>query len=79
MPSLQPRPVLKGRDVARLLEQHGFRRKRQKGSHAFFEHPSGKRCTVPIHGRKDLPSGTLLAILDDAGLDRECLAKRCSH
>jgi len=56
------------RELRRLLEQAGFVFTRQSGSHAIFKHPvSGKRVVLPIHGR-DIPTGTLYAILKDAGL-----------
>ncbi|MDP3728853.1 MAG: type II toxin-antitoxin system HicA family toxin [bacterium] len=32
-------PLLKAKDVAKVLEKLGFQFKRQKGSHMFFEHP----------------------------------------
>ena len=35
-----------------------------------MKHVSGKRTTVPIHG-KDIPKGTLLAILRDVEISKE--------
>ena len=56
------------RELRRLLEQNGFVFTRQSGSHAIFKHPASKRRVVlPIHSR-DIPTGTLHAILKDAGL-----------
>jgi predicted RNA binding protein YcfA (HicA-like mRNA interferase family) len=56
------------RELRRLLEQNGFVFTRQSGSHAIFKHPVSKRRVVlPIHSR-DIPTGTLHAILKDAGL-----------
>jgi predicted RNA binding protein YcfA (HicA-like mRNA interferase family) len=56
------------RELRRLLEQAGFIFTRQSGSHAIFKHPaSGRRVVLPIHSR-DIPTGTLHAILKDAGL-----------
>ncbi|HUB84685.1 MAG TPA: type II toxin-antitoxin system HicA family toxin [Rhizomicrobium sp.] len=56
------------RELRRILEQNGFVFTRQSGSHAIFKHPISKRRVVlPIHAR-DIPTGTLHAILKDAGL-----------
>jgi predicted RNA binding protein YcfA (HicA-like mRNA interferase family) len=56
------------RELRRILEQAGFIFTRQSGSHAIFKHPISKRRVVlPIHAR-DIPTGTLHAILKDAGL-----------
>jgi len=56
------------RELRRILEQNGFIFTRQSGSHAIFKHPaSNRRVVLPIHS-KDIPAGTLHAILKDAGL-----------
>mgnify|MGYP001556687590 FL=1 len=56
------------RVLRRLLEQNGFVFTRQSGSHAIFKHPVKKlRVVLPMHSR-DIPKGTLHAILKDAGL-----------
>jgi predicted RNA binding protein YcfA (HicA-like mRNA interferase family) len=68
MPKL---PVLSPRDVIRVLEKRGFVLDRTKGSHHIYLHPDTKqRAVVPVH-RRDLPQGTLLAILKQAGIDRD--------
>lgn len=54
-------------EVVRVLERLGFRRLRQKGSHAFFEHPDGRRTVVPLHAR-EIGRGLLRQILADIGL-----------
>lgn len=70
MPKL---PVLKPRDVIRILERRGFVLDRVKGSHHIYLHPDTRqRAVVPVHNR-DLPQGTLLAILKQAGIDRDTL------
>ena len=66
---MSPRlPSLTAREVIRLLEQRGFVRVRQSGSHAIFRHPDGRRTTVPIHGRRDIGRGLLRHILRDADI-----------
>jgi predicted RNA binding protein YcfA (HicA-like mRNA interferase family) len=54
--------------LVRILERLGFRRIRQSGSHAVYQHPDGRWTTVPIHLGRDLPVGTLRKILRDVGL-----------
>ncbi|MDX2196162.1 MAG: type II toxin-antitoxin system HicA family toxin [Cytophagales bacterium] len=63
-PSLTPKALIK------ILETRGFILKRIHGSHNYFFHPvSGKITVVPMHN-KDLPKGTLYAILKQAGIDK---------
>jgi len=62
MPKL---PAIPGKELVRVLEVLGFMCVRQSGSHTIMEHVDGRITTVPIHGKKDLPVGTLKAILRD--------------
>lgn len=62
LPSVTPRQVLAA------LKRDGFQVQRQRGSHLFLWHPvRDVITTVPFHA-KDLPRGTLRAILKQAGL-----------
>ncbi len=64
-------PAVRPREVIRFLEQHGFILDRTSGSHFVFLHPiSKRRAVVPKHNR-DMPKGTLLALLREAGFTRE--------
>ena len=55
-------------DVIRLLIDDGWLLDSTKGSHHHFKHPEKKgKVTVPHH-KKDLPQGTVNAILKQAGL-----------
>ncbi|HPO16784.1 MAG TPA: type II toxin-antitoxin system HicA family toxin [Candidatus Hydrogenedentes bacterium] len=56
------------REIIRILEENGWRRKNIKGDHHQFIHP-GKpgKVTVP-HPAKDLKKGTVNSILRQAGL-----------
>jgi predicted RNA binding protein YcfA (HicA-like mRNA interferase family) len=66
MPKL---PATRSRQVIRFLEQNGF--VHTSGSHFIFYHPiSRRRAVVPSHNR-DLPKGTLLSLLGEAGFTRE--------
>ena len=54
-----------------ILKQRGFILDHTTGAHYIFYNTARDRhVTVPYHA-KDLPKGTLLAILDQAGLDRK--------
>ncbi len=56
-----------------MLKKRGFILDRVKGSHHIYLHPETKqRAIVPVH-KGDLPQGTLLSILRQAGIDRETL------
>ncbi len=63
-------PSLTPKDLIKLLENKGFVFDRAKGSHQIFFHSENKlRVVVPMHA-KDLPTGTLHAILKQAGIDK---------
>jgi len=60
---------MKVREVIQLLEKHGWREMRSKGSHRHFKHPEQAHLvTVPGNDGKELAPGTLNAILKKAGL-----------
>lgn len=47
-----------------------------RGSHHYLRRPAGSRLVVvPVHGNRDLPAGTLRAILRQAELTREDLTE----
>ena len=64
LPSIKPKKVLK------TLLKHGFEVQRQTGSHVRLIHPDGRATTVAMHNR-DLPRGTLKAILKQSELTLE--------
>jgi predicted RNA binding protein YcfA (HicA-like mRNA interferase family) len=65
MPSV---PAVRGDRLIRVLERAGFTVTRVKGSHHRLKHPDGRSTTVPVHPGRDVPKGTLRAILQDTGL-----------
>jgi len=70
MPKL---PSIKPRQIIRFLEQNGFILDHTSGSHFIYYHPlSRRRAVVPKHNR-DLPKGTLMSLLREAGFTREQL------
>ncbi len=55
-----------------LLEKKGYLLKRVTGSHhIFFHKESRKTVVVPVHGNKDIPKGTFMSILKQAGISKD--------
>lgn len=64
-------PVMKPREVIAALEKAGFELRRETGSHIIVYKPGVRRpISMPQH-LKDLPKGTLRAIIREAGLTRD--------
>ncbi len=64
-------PSLTSRKVVNILIRKGFALERVRGSHHIYRNPDTKRmAVVPFH-KKDLPKGTLLEILRQAGISRD--------
>ena len=68
-------PVFTGKKLLSLLEEYGFIRSRQKGSHVFLRHPDGRATVVPIHAGETIGPGLLSKILRDTELSRKDLLK----
>ncbi len=65
LPTLTPKKIIK------IIEDKGFILDSVKGSHYIFYNPDAKRrVVVPLHN-SDLPIGTLMEILKQAGISRE--------
>ena len=57
------RPIC-ARKVIQKLKKAGFVELHQRGSHRYFESGDGERfVTVPVHGSRDIPVGTLYSIV----------------
>jgi len=60
---------LTAKEVETLLKKYGFELVSQKGSHHKWRNYSlGLQVTVPSHGNKILPIGTLRSILINANI-----------
>ena len=58
-------------EVVRLLQSHGFRLVREKGSVRYYGKDGWPNLVrVDYHGPRQVPTGTLHAILKAAGIDR---------
>ncbi len=64
---------LSAQKVLKKLAKAGFTETHQRGSHRYLVSPDGtKMVTVPMHGGKDIPIGTLHSIVvQQAGLGVE--------
>lgn len=60
---------MKIKDLIETIELDGWQQIRQKGSHRQFHHPI-KSGTVTVAGKAsvDVPPGTLISVLKQAGL-----------
>jgi predicted RNA binding protein YcfA (HicA-like mRNA interferase family) len=60
---------MKFSELVRLLEKHGFRLVKEKGSIRYYGRPGHDRLIrVDFHGGKEVPTGTCHAVLRAAGI-----------
>ncbi len=58
--------------LIQLLEKKGFQLKRVTGSHHIYFHSElRKTIVVPMHGNRDIPKGTFMSILKQAGISKD--------
>ena len=63
---------LNAKKFIQRLKRAGFVETHQRGSHLYLKSNNGKIVTVPMHGSKDIPIGTLYNIvIKQAGLSVE--------
>lgn len=63
--------VLSGREVCRILVEHGFSEVRRRGSHVAMQKRTGSSTiTIPVPDHAELKRGTLLSIIRQSGLPR---------
>jgi len=69
-------PRVSGARVVAVLERGGFRVSRVRGSHYYLRKADvALPVIVPVHGNRDLPLGTLRAVLRQAGLSADDLSE----
>jgi predicted RNA binding protein YcfA (HicA-like mRNA interferase family) len=62
---------LSGRQICRILEQHGFVEVRRRGSHIVMQlRTETSTTTVPVPDHATVAIGTLQAIIRQSGLGR---------
>jgi len=64
-------PVLRPREVCRILEALGFALARQRDSHLQYRHADGQATTVPNHPGRDISPILLHQIAKDIGMTAE--------
>ena len=64
-------PPLKAREVVKGLQIMGFKKVRQKGSHAIFHHQDCRRAPIPIHPAKIISPYLLSDILKRFEIDED--------
>ena len=70
MPKL---PAVKPREIVKFLERNGFVLDHISGSHHIYYNPTSKRRAVVPHHNREIPKGTLVSLLREAGFTREAL------
>ncbi len=61
---------LTGKELAKLLEKHGWTLARINGSHHIYTKAGRiERISVPIHGNMDLKAGLQKFLLKSAGIE----------
>jgi len=68
MPKL---PIIRAKELIRILNKLGFFKFHKVGSHAQFKHLDGRRVTVSVHSGKEIGRKTLKGIIDDLDLTVE--------
>lgn len=63
--------VFSGKELCRLLTQHGFQQVRQRGSHVVMQKRTDiSTVTVPVPMHDEIRIGTLQSIIRQSGLAR---------
>ncbi len=68
MPKL---PVIAPKKLIGILEKMGFAYSRSKGSHRSYVHPISNKTVIVAFHNSEIPKGTLLNILKQAGISKE--------
>jgi len=56
-------PLANAEKLEKILLQNGFKKIRQKGSHAFYKHADGRTTTLPFHKGRVISRPLLREIL----------------
>jgi len=60
---MQKLPVIDGQELLKFLSSQGFVVVRTKGSHVQLRSEDGRKTTVPLHAKKEVPKGLLRKII----------------
>lgn len=68
--------ILSGKEVCKILYEHGFVQVPQKGSHIIMQRKLGdETITVPIPNHPEIKIGTLQSIIRQSQLPKELFEK----
>jgi len=70
-------PVVRPEAAIQAFERAGFVLHHWQGSHAILYHRDGRHLSIPVH-RREMPRGTLRALIRLAGLTVEAFAELLS-
>jgi predicted RNA binding protein YcfA (HicA-like mRNA interferase family) len=60
---------ISGKTFCKVVEQQGWVLKRIRGSHHIYTKTGSPAIlSIPVHGNRDLPIGTLAKLMKDAGI-----------
>jgi len=62
---------MNGKTLIKILQEHGWRLDRVRGSHHILIKEGRRSIPVPVHGNRDLPLALVRAIIRQAGLNKE--------
>ena len=61
--------AVSGKALCKIVERYGWQLKRTTSSHQIYAKEGYSTIlSIPVHGNRDLPIGTLKGLLKDAGL-----------
>jgi len=61
---------ISGKRFCKVVEDHGWELQRVRGSHHIYARPGSPTIlTIPVHGNRDLRTGTLGKLLRDSGIE----------
>jgi predicted RNA binding protein YcfA (HicA-like mRNA interferase family) len=61
----------KAKTLEKVAKKLGFKKVRQKGSHARWQNPDGRATTIPIHGNAEIGGWLFKEILSQLGITEE--------
>ena len=61
----------KAKEIEKVAKKLGFKKTRQKGSHARWQHPDGRATTITIHGKAEIGGWLFKEILKQMGITEE--------
>lgn len=65
-------PRLTGKELAKIVERFDFVYSHTTGSHMVYNHPDGRRATIPHHSNEEIGPGLLIKIIKkDLSISRE--------